>query len=908
MLLAALAAVTLTAATPPPKPFIAGPSVEGVSEYSLPNGLKVLFIPDAAKPTVLVNMVVLVGSRNENYGEKGMAHLFEHMLFKKTKKFPDVKAELTRLGGIVNGSTWFDRTNYFESFPYSDEKLKTAIELEAERLRNAIVSREQLVTEMTVVRNEFESGENSPEAVLEERVYAAAFQWHNYGNTTIGAKSDIERVPNERLLAFYDMYYQPDNAVLVIAGKFDEAKTFKFIADTFGKMPKPKRSLASIKTYTEEPTHDGETSVLVRRVGGTPVFIAGYHVPGSSDPDAAAIDVLENVLGASPSGRLYKDLVETKKAASVGCSTMPPSLEVGYFTCSAQLNAKDGTAPVRDGLLSAMENIGKRPFSREDVERAKSTLLKGYEMMLNNGDRLGQRLTEYIGAGDWRLVFFQRDRIEGVTVEDVNRVAAKYFKSSNRTLGEYVPTEKPDRAEVAPVPELATLLKGYTGRETISAGEAFDTAPKNVDARTTRTALSDGMKLAFLPKKTRGETVRVLLNVRFGTDTSLKNQRVISDMTARMLNRGTKTRTRQQIKDRLDALKAQVSFTPGPQFVSARIEVRKPQLKETLEIVADMLKNPAFDPKEFEQLKREVVAGLEEQKDDPQALGTIALQRTLSPFQSKGHPLYVMSIGETLNDTNAVTLEQLKTFHSKFYGSQFGYGAVVGDFDAKELQAQLESQYGTWKAAEQYARIPVPFTEIAAKSANIDTPDKKMAFFGSGTSIQMKDSDPDFPALAIADYMLGGGFLSGRVPQRLREKEGWSYGAGTQLRAGNHDDFSALIGYAIYAPQNAEKLEKGFFEEINRAVEKGFTDDELKLAREGFLRRQEQVRSDDNALATQLVMQLDLGRTTAFDQQIEDRVRALSLSDVNAALKKYVDAKKFSVVKAGDFKQVAAPK
>src|SRR5450755_3557218 len=304
-------------------------SVEGITEYRLSNGLRVLLFPDASKPSMTVNLTYLVGSRQENYGETGMAHLLEHLLFKGTPTHPDPTKTLTSLGGRANGSTWFDRTNYFVSFPAGEANLRTALELEADRMVHSFIARKDLDSEMTVVRNEFESGENDPEGVTLQRLQAVAFDWHNYGKDTIGAKSDIEHVDIPRLQAFYRQYYQPDNAVLLVAGRIDEAKALGLVNQLFGPIPRPKRTLE--KTYTAEPTQDGERSVTVRRVGGTPLVAAGYHIPASSDPDAPALDLAIQILANTPSGRLHRALVDKKLASAVfsqQVSTLDPSFVV----------------------------------------------------------------------------------------------------------------------------------------------------------------------------------------------------------------------------------------------------------------------------------------------------------------------------------------------------------------------------------------------------------------------------------------------------------------------------------------------------------------------------------------------------------------------------------------------------
>src|SRR6201986_2194681 len=214
-------------------------TVAGITEYDYPNGLRGLLFPDASSPKLTVNMTYLVGSRFEGYGETGMAHLVEHMNFSLTTNGRSIKKELTDHGADWNGTTDYDRTNYFETVTASDENLKWALGLEQDRMVKMRIEKSLLDTEMTGGRNEFERGENNPQSILEERVISTAYLWHNYGKSVIGSRADIERVPIDKLAAFYRKYYQPDNAVLVIAGQFDASKAMVMVADTLGAIPRP---------------------------------------------------------------------------------------------------------------------------------------------------------------------------------------------------------------------------------------------------------------------------------------------------------------------------------------------------------------------------------------------------------------------------------------------------------------------------------------------------------------------------------------------------------------------------------------------------------------------------------------------------------------------------------------------
>ncbi len=346
-------------------------SVEGITEYAFPNGLHAVLFPDNSKPKVTINVVYLVGSRNEGYGETGMAHLLEHMVFKTTKSGRNLFAELTDHagGGNFNGTTNYDQTMYFETLTASDENLRWGLTLEADRMVNMTMEKKDLDTEMPVVRNEMERGENSPTNVLEERVLAAAYNFHNYGKTVIGARSDVERVPIDNLAAFYRKYYEPDDAVAIVAGQFDEPKALGFIADTLGRIPKPQRTLS--QPYTTEPTQEGERSVILRRVGDMQYIMALYHTPAAMHPDRAALEVLAQVLGDAPSGRLYRGLVDAKKAvsASFGANGMH---DPGYAMAYVSLKEDQSIDDAQQTLLKLVEGVVNDPPTQEEVDRAKS--------------------------------------------------------------------------------------------------------------------------------------------------------------------------------------------------------------------------------------------------------------------------------------------------------------------------------------------------------------------------------------------------------------------------------------------------------------------------------------------------------------------------------------------------------
>ena len=874
-------------------------SVEGITEYRLPNGLQVLLFPDSSKPTVTVNVTYFVGSRHEGRGEKGMAHLLEHMVFKGTPDHPNIWKALEDHGARFNGSTWVDRTNYFETLPSEPGNLDWALDMEADRMVNSSIAPEELAKEFSVVRNEFEMGENDPTEVLWERMVSAAFIWHSYGDSTIGSKSDIERVPIKNLRAFYTQYYQPDNAMLVVAGDFKPEEALASVEKHFGAIPKPTRKLDD--TYTLEPIQDGARHVELKRVGDVAAVGTVYHIPAGSHEDFASIEVIANVLADEPSGRLYKALVESGMASSVSSFAFGWR-EPGILISLAQVPSGKEPDPALAVMRETIEGLSKNLLTDEEVARAKRSLLKDFDLAMKNSGRIGVELSESAAAGDWRLLFIERDRLEQVTTERARHAAAHYFIESNRTSGVFYP-QKSDavlRAEIPQAPELASLVRGYKGRAALAAGEEFEATPEEIESRVKRESLDNGLRLALLPKETRGDGVTAVITLRFGTDKDLRGHETAVSLIPDMLMRGTSKMTYQQIQDKLDELKANVNMggAQTPNAMSVNIRTDREHLVPVLQLVTEIVRQPAFPENEFEILRKEQISQLEEQLSDPQARGFNYMFRTLNPYPPDD-VRYVPTIEEQLARMKAVKLDELKTFHKSFYGADHGQMTVIGDFDAAEVEKLVRGSLGTWKAEKPFARIPTEFKEVAAQEQRIATPDKQMAMVACGVNVPMRDDDPSYPALHLSNYVLGASAKS-RLLDRLRQKEGLSYGAGSFFQAASEDVDATFAGMAIAAPQNAQKAHDSLIEEFKRLVSEGIAGQELDEAKASYALQVKNTLANDSAVAGMLNEGLYLNRTMDYYRKLYAAIEKLTADEIKQALAKNVDVKRLVHVQAGD--------
>jgi zinc protease len=910
-------------------------SMGGITEYGFANGLRVLLYPDPADPKITVNVTYLVGSRHEGYGETGMAHLLEHINFIETTSGRRIKDELVSHGASWNGTTSDDRTNYYETFTATDDNLRWALGLETDRMVNVKFTKEILDTEMTVVRNEFERGENSPVAILNERVASTAYLWHNYGKSTIGSKDDLEKVPVNRLAEFYKKFYQPDNAVLVITGRLDESKTLQMVGEAIGKLPKPARVLD--QTYTVEPPQDGERFVALRRVGqGQNVMIA-YHAVAAGHPDAAVLQVLTGVMngggrggrggGGSQEGRLAKALVDTKLAESASMNFQLQH-DPGLVIVSASLNQDQSLDAVRDAIYKALDDVVKNPPTREEIDRVTSQLSRGLENSLSNAQAIATgALNSSIAQGDWRLMFLQHDRLQDIVPADVVKAAQTYFKPSNRTVGYYIPDLAPDRTVVPATPDLAETFRNYMSKVSVVRGESFDPTIANIESRVVRSKLPNGLKVAVLSKKTANNVVSATIDLRFGDALTLAGQREAASFAGALLMAGTKSRSRTEIQEELRKLNAQVFVSGGGgggagiggrggrgagpgggSLSSATASITAPaeNFSAALNLAVEMLREPAYPQEEFDRIKTQRAKALELAPTEPNQLASEHINRHLSPFASTDAQ-YTPTREEQLLGVQKVTLAEAKKFHDDFYGANHGIFAVVGPVDAVAIQKQAAALLGNWNTSKAYKPLVVPFKRVDPINVKIETPDKANAVFMASERFRLSQIDPDYPAILLASYMFGETITS-RISDRIRNREGLSYGANARLTVPAEGDAAMLTGSVSLNPAVGPKVESSFMDELKKVYDSGFTAAEVDAAKKAYLDSRMVGRSTDVALLALMVSHEQLDRPFKWDSDLEAKIQVLTVEQINAAFRRHIDPNGVSIVKAGDFKTAGAYK
>ena len=851
-----------------------GPSAGGITEYRLPNGLKVLIRPDPARPGIAVGVLYHVGWYDERAGERGVAHLLEHLGFTGTDRHPRLRREITANGADVGASTQAERTQFGFVVPPTERALRWAIDVEADRMLGLRLDASLLDAQRRIVQNEV--GQAGPS--LEGRVRATAFDYSAYANR--GQNADLADVTVASVRAFHARHYRPSNAVLTIDGPVEEPATIAMIAEIFARVP---ARTAPARVAVGEPPPASERQVIVS-AHDSPRVVAAYRAPGFAHPDFPAMELLLRAITVR-GGRLHQEIVGSGAAASVRWSTSL-TRHPDLATITAPASSDSSVDRVAELMRRALDDLSSRPPTGEEIDRGRP------KPSTNEVSAADAAVCET--AGDWRLCLIRDQRMAAVTADDVRRVAQTYLVPANRTVGILRPMRNAATVSIPEGDAKSTVARFDDLPPAPARAERFVATAANIAARLRDTTLASGLRIRLLPKRTNTEQVTGVLSLDFGDEASLTGRVAAGEMLARVMEAAagadftivSRPRpTRVTMDPFIDLAERSMPYRGTGLDVRFRTDRRR--LDDVLRTIEAMLRTPVLADSTLDRLKRQQAGLVRDRTGLRNADFTFD---GLFPAFAPGHPERVQSLDERSRTIAAVSLSDLREFHEDFYGAGSGTLSVVGDFNPDSVATMAAELFGSWRSRVA-PRQGVSYVTLPSADSVIQAPAGTRGEILLGLLLPVGSTHPDYPALVVANFILGGN-VDSRLFNGIRERDGLSYSVSSRLRPRVGEDASLFLIEATYDVANAERVRTRLREEIGRVREHGFTAEEVAVARQGYLARLLMRRGDDAALALQL--------TTSGPNEImklERAIASVDVSAVNGAFRKHIRPDSMSSVR-----------
>lgn len=876
-------------------------TVGRISEYTLDaNKLTVLLHPEHSAPVLTLMVTYRVGSANEVTGTTGATHLLEHLMFKGTPKFNKEKGTgfdqtLDAIGASNNATTWYDRTNYFENM--GSEHLAIAIELEADRMRNLRLLETDRQPEMTVVRNEFERGENSPFEALIKEIGAAAYIAHPYHHPTIGWRSDIEKVTIEKLREFYDTFYWPDNATVSVIGDFKPEQALALVRQHFGAIPKSPKPIPQV--YTEEPEQQGPRRVTVKRAGELGVVGVGHKTVAATHADFAATAVLSVILTDGKNSRMFKALTDKNLTTAVE-AFLPLTKDPGLHITFAALAPGAAHDQVEKIMLAEIEKVRAEGVTDEEVKTAVAKRLADSAYQRDGTFAIASNLNEYIAVGDWTAFYGMDEKLKQVTAADVKRVAAKYLQVDQSTTGWFVPVspeaaakpagKKPSRADMEPRP---SYRQDPRAAETAGApagggaGNGSAIAPRIVRAK------AAGIDVLAYPTGVK-DVVTLRAALPAGSALRGEGNAAVPRLTAMLLDQGTAKQSKFAIAAQLEAVGATMEFGVTPQLVEVKAKCLRKDVPKVIALMAEQLRTPAFSAEEFDKAKKQLSGTIRRALEDPQFRARDAFANAIFPA---GHPNRDTTAAELLAAINTAKLQDVKDFHAKFYGPAGLTVVAVGDVDAKQLETEVGRAFAGWKGGVPVKFEAKPAAVGPAREVDVNMADKTSVSVLLGVASTLRHNDPDAVALRLATAVLGSGFTS-RLVGNVRDTEGLTYSISSALGKDTVTDGEWRI-QASFAPSLLQKGLDSTKRHLNDWIQKGITPEELKQRKSNLIGLYKVDLATTEGMAETILNTVLRGNALSWLDDYPKQIDALTLEQVNGAIRKYVKPENLVLIKAG---------
>jgi zinc protease len=897
---------------------------KNVVEYKLENGLKVLLLENHSAPVITLLVLYKVGSRNEAVGHTGSTHFLEHMLFKGTKKHNPDKGNgiddlLTQIGAYWNATTWFDRTSYFEVVPA--EYMELCVKLEADRMRNLLLRQEDHDSEMSVVRNELERGENFPEDALEKEMYALAFREHPYHHPTIGWRSDVEGVPMDRLREFYNTFYWPDNATVILVGDFETPQALSVMHKYYGKIPSAPKPIPDV--YTVEPPQEGERRFEIKRAGDLPRVWIGYHVPEAAHADNYPLAAVRHILGSTyeRSSRLYKRLIDTSLASEV-FARHDDLRDPALFIVGANVNPGVDLAEVENAIQDELDKIAREPVMADELSRAKSANRKGTILSKADPSSLAFMLGEAESKADWHWLMEYDDKFDAVTTSDIMDVAAKYFIVDNRTVGRFIPREAavveelPEDAELDDEAEDETDQAGdhaesAEGQEDLS--ELMKTKPpmtrvklekpkkrvKSFASQVVRETLPNGMTL-LLMRNPGTESVGMSGYLRAGKYFTHDLGSNVSEVMSDLMPKGSRKYSKNQLAEALEnmGIPAGLEFSVDNYRLSFGSHLVASDLPYYLDLLNDVMRNPLLAEDELAKTKVEWQSRYTEALNNTRMVAWNRLRRSL---YEPGHLFFEKTYDEQLAELMELTSDDLRKAHLSLCTPKQSIITIVGDIEIDATIKLIRDKFGDWQGADP-KKIVVPKVGLPAKKQRMDIfiADKKSADIVIAHPASLLRSNSDYYAAKLANAALGQDTITSRLGNVVRDRAGLTYGI--------YSSFSdTAFGSAPWAvtlsvnPANIDKSLQLVSLVLDDYLQQGISKDELLKETGRAVGSFTVGLASSLGIARALTEFEFLGLGVAELDNVSSEYLSITKEDADAAMRKYFHPDRAVTVVSGTF-------
>ncbi|HMF57229.1 MAG TPA: pitrilysin family protein [Pyrinomonadaceae bacterium] len=935
----------------------------GTREYKLANGMKVLLVENRVAPVATMLVVYKVGSRNEAVGYTGSTHLLEHMMFKGTPTFNKAKntqiaATLQRIGAAFNANTWYDRTMYFETVP--SDQLELAVKLEADRMRNSLIADADRQSEMTVVRNELERGQNEPSEVLDEAIYSLAFREHPYHHPTIGWRTDVEGVPTTRLKTFYDTFYQPNNATAILVGDFDRAGALSLISKYFGVYQASAQPIPQV--YTEEPPQQGERRVTIRRAGEVPLVEIAYHTPGTlgqgnvlsnedlakralnppAQNDTYPLAVLSTILSQGVTSRLYQALVEKQLTINV-FSNADQHRDPGLFEVAATLRPGVEPRQVEEVILAELKRVTDSGVTQAEIDKAKQQILAQEAFNRDGTFNIAAQMAETEAIADWHFFQDYSSNISKVTAADVQRVATTYFTEDNRTVGYFIPKHaaggnqpagaRPSGLQASDSDSLSR--RGVEFYRTPGARASSEDSTRQHDSddssaahaqnnrgradsrsasssatpasaqgggstfasRVTRTQLPNGATLLVLENHAT-PTVALRGSFRAGSYFDSQAKPGLALVTGDMLERGTQHRTKLQLASDLESVGAEIDYSTDQFAVNMVARSLSRDLPLMMRTLAEEMREPSFPAEELEKLKQQLIGAI---REDQARTSSRAYERFSELVFDPSNPFYQRPGEELIRSIQSITVEDVRNFYNEHYGGRSLIIAVAGDVNAADVRRQFEEVFGAFAGPRSIdINVTDAQQQAAARREVLTLRERANVDIVLGSAAPLRRNARDYYAAILANRALGQSTLSSRLGLEVRDRQGLTYGINSRFRTPGLAAGPWYIGVSVN-PKNVDRAIAATMSVLRDYVQNGIKPDELAAEKSSAIGSFKVSLATNAGIAGALWNAEFYNLGADYIDRYPQIINSVTLEEVNAAIKKYFRPDQMTIVIAGDY-------